>query len=43
MDIFKNKKIAVVGEGIEGQSSFKWLKAKGADVTLLDEKQGEIT
>jgi UDP-N-acetylmuramoylalanine--D-glutamate ligase len=41
MDIFKNKKIAVVGEGIEGQSSFKWLKAKGADVTLLDEKQGE--
>ena len=41
MDIFKNKKIAVVGEGIEGQSSFKWLKAKGAEVTILDEKQGE--
>src|ERR1035437_350247 len=41
MDIFKNKKIAVVGEGIEGQSSFKWLKAKGADVTMLDEKQGK--
>jgi UDP-N-acetylmuramoylalanine--D-glutamate ligase len=41
MDIFKNKKIAVVGEGIEGQSSFKWLKAKGADVSMLDEKQGE--
>jgi UDP-N-acetylmuramoylalanine--D-glutamate ligase len=38
MDIFKNKKIAVVGEGIEGQSSFKFLKAKGADVTVLDEK-----
>ena len=37
---FKDKKIAVVGEGIEGQSSFKWLKAKGADVTLLDKKQG---
>jgi UDP-N-acetylmuramoylalanine--D-glutamate ligase len=41
MDIFKNKKIAVVGEGIEGQSSYKWLKANGADVTILDEKQGE--
>jgi UDP-N-acetylmuramoylalanine--D-glutamate ligase len=41
MDIFKNKKIAVVGEGIEGQSSFKWLKDKGADVTMLDEKQGK--
>ncbi len=41
MDIFKNKKIAVVGEGIEGQSSAKWLKANGADVTILDEKQGE--
>src|ERR1035437_1390360 len=41
MDIFKNKKIAVVGEGIEGQSNAKWLKANGADVTILDEKQGE--
>jgi UDP-N-acetylmuramoylalanine--D-glutamate ligase len=39
MDIFKNKKIAIVGEGIEGQSSFKWLKTRGADVTILDEKQ----
>jgi UDP-N-acetylmuramoylalanine--D-glutamate ligase len=41
MDIFKNKKNAVVGEGIEGQSSARWLKANGADVTILDEKQGE--
>src|ERR1035437_7331957 len=41
MDIFKNKKIAVVGEGIEGQSNAKWLKANGADVTILDEKQGK--
>jgi UDP-N-acetylmuramoylalanine--D-glutamate ligase len=40
MDMFKNKKIAIVGEGIEGQSSFKWLKTRGADVTILDEKQG---
>ncbi|HUD09218.1 MAG TPA: UDP-N-acetylmuramoyl-L-alanine--D-glutamate ligase [Patescibacteria group bacterium] len=41
MDIFKNKKVAIVGEGIEGQSSFKWLKTKGAEVAILDEKQGE--
>jgi UDP-N-acetylmuramoylalanine--D-glutamate ligase len=41
MNIFKNKKIAVVGEGIEGQSSYKWLKANGANVTILDEKLGE--
>ncbi|MGA2968078.1 MAG: UDP-N-acetylmuramoyl-L-alanine--D-glutamate ligase [Candidatus Levyibacteriota bacterium] len=38
---FKNKKIAVVGEGIEGVSSAKFLKAKGAEVTILDKKQGE--
>ncbi len=41
MDIFKNKKIAIVGEGIEGQSSAKFLKDKGADVIILDEKSGE--
>ena len=34
---FKNKKIAVIGKGLEGQSSAKFLKEKGADVTILDE------
>jgi len=38
---FKNKKIAVIGEGMEGISSAKYLKEKGADVTILDENQGE--
>ena len=38
---FKNKKIAVIGKGIEGQSSAKYLKKHGADVTILDEKQGK--
>ncbi len=38
MQNFKNKKIAVLGKGLEGQSSFDFLKKQGADVTLLDEK-----
>ena len=38
---FKNKKIAVVGEGVEGQSSYKYLKEKGANVKIFDKKQGE--
>ncbi|MEK9178783.1 MAG: UDP-N-acetylmuramoyl-L-alanine--D-glutamate ligase [Patescibacteria group bacterium] len=38
---FKNKKIAVIGEGIEGESSAKFLKKQGADVTILDLKQGK--
>ncbi len=38
---FKNKKIAVIGEGLEGQSSAKYLKDHGADVTILDKKQGD--
>ena len=37
---FKNKKIAVVGKGVEGVSAEKYLKSKGAEVTILDEKQG---
>src|SRR3989344_9158469 len=37
---FKNKKIAIIGEGIEGISSAKYLKSKGAKVTILDQKQG---
>lgn len=38
---FQNKKIAVIGEGIEGVSSAKFLKKQGANVTTLDKKQGK--
>lgn len=38
---FKNKKIAVVGEGIEGLSSAAYLKKQGAQVSILDQKQGK--
>lgn len=38
---FKNKKIAVIGQGIEGKSSAQYLESKGADVTVLDKSQGE--
>src|SRR3989344_7353650 len=38
---FKSQKIAVIGEGVEGVSSAKFLKAKGAKVTILDQKQGK--
>jgi UDP-N-acetylmuramoylalanine--D-glutamate ligase len=36
---FKNKKIAIVGEGIEGKSSARFLRSKDAEVTILDQKQ----
>ncbi len=36
---FKNKKIAVVGLGVEGISSVKYLKKHGAKVTELDKKK----
>ncbi|MBI4079040.1 MAG: UDP-N-acetylmuramoyl-L-alanine--D-glutamate ligase, partial [Candidatus Levybacteria bacterium] len=38
---FGNKKIAVLGAGVEGFSSAVWLKKHGAKVTLLDKNQGE--
>lgn len=38
---FKGKKIAVVGEGVEGVSSAEFLKKQGAEVTVLDKKHGE--
>ncbi len=41
MNNFKNKKIAVVGAGVEGLSSEKWLKEKGASVKVLDQKDGD--
>ncbi len=37
----RGKKIAVVGGGVEGQSSAKYLKKHGADVTVLDKIQGD--
>ena len=38
---FRGKKIAVIGSGVEGLSSEKYLKSKGAEVTLLDKNQGD--
>ncbi|MCL5432720.1 MAG: UDP-N-acetylmuramoyl-L-alanine--D-glutamate ligase [Patescibacteria group bacterium] len=37
---FKNKKIAVIGFGVEGKSSAGFLTRKGAEVTALDKKNG---
>ena len=41
MDDFKNKKIAIIGGGVEGVSSGEYLNSKGARVTILDKVQGE--
>ncbi len=42
-DRFKNKKIAVIGAGTEGQSSALFLAKKGAKVWVLDQKKkGEL-
>ncbi|OGH42043.1 MAG: UDP-N-acetylmuramoylalanine--D-glutamate ligase [Candidatus Levybacteria bacterium RIFCSPLOWO2_01_FULL_42_15] len=38
---FKSKKIAVIGVGVEGKSSAKWLRKHGAKVTLLDQKDNK--
>ena len=38
---FKNRKIAFVGFGLEGQSSAKYFKKYGANVTVLDKNQGD--
>lgn len=40
-DQLKNKKIAVIGEGVEGKSSFEYLKSLGAEVEMVDQVQGE--
>jgi UDP-N-acetylmuramoylalanine--D-glutamate ligase len=41
MTDFKNKKIAVVGLGVEGVSSARFLVKKGADVWVLDRRSRE--
>jgi UDP-N-acetylmuramoylalanine--D-glutamate ligase len=38
---FKNKRIAIIGEGIEGESSLKFFQKHGADTVVLDKKQGK--
>lgn len=38
---FNNKQVAVIGEGVEGLSSAKYLRGKGAIVTILDKKYKE--
>lgn len=41
MDSIKDKKIAVIGEGIEGKSSKEFLEKNGAIVTVLDKSQNQ--
>lgn len=35
---YKNKKVAIIGYGLEGQDAHKFLISKGAKVTILDQK-----
>lgn len=41
MDKYKNKKIAIIGEGLEGKSAAKFLEKKGAEVEFRDQKQSD--
>ncbi len=41
MDQFKDKKIAVIGEGLEGKSSIEFFKRNGVYVEIRDQKQGD--
>lgn len=38
---YKEKNIAIIGEGLEGVDAKKFLKKHGAKVTVLDQKQGK--
>jgi UDP-N-acetylmuramoylalanine--D-glutamate ligase len=40
-NIYTNKKIAILGYGIEGMDAEKFFKSQGADVTILDKKFDE--
>lgn len=35
---FKNKKVAIIGDGLEGRDAYKFLKSRGAKITVLDQK-----
>ncbi len=41
-DIFRNKKVAVIGYGIEGRDAVSFLLSKGAEVTVFDKGDVEI-
>lgn len=41
LNSLKSKKIAIIGAGVEGLSTEKFLKEKGAKVTVLDKNQKE--
>ncbi|MBI3558777.1 hypothetical protein HY085_00100 [Candidatus Gottesmanbacteria bacterium] len=40
MTNFKNKKVAILGLGIDTQDVIPWLEKQGAEITVLDEKRG---
>lgn len=40
-EALRGKKIAVIGEGVEGKSSVEFLKKHGADVEIRDKSQGD--
>ncbi|HZQ29788.1 MAG TPA: UDP-N-acetylmuramoyl-L-alanine--D-glutamate ligase, partial [Patescibacteria group bacterium] len=37
---FKNLRVAIIGLGMEGEASVKYLGSKGANINVLDKKQG---
>ncbi|MCL5439205.1 MAG: UDP-N-acetylmuramoyl-L-alanine--D-glutamate ligase [Patescibacteria group bacterium] len=41
VETLQGKKIAVIGLGVEGESSVRYLKKQGAEVTVLDKKDSE--
>lgn len=38
---YKNKKVAILGYGLEGQDAEKFLKSQGAEISILDKKFDE--